>query len=192
MFFDRVGLEFGQSIHVAGGLSVFFLHFLFSANTMFSQRLPVLLYFCPEEYGMLCAGCFLILCHYYIFAKTPFLLYFCPEEYGMLCAGVFLFSATIIFSQKPLFYCTFVPKQKYQKFSAQKERWLGQTGINYQLSNFDAGSFLLRNLRCLHQNLHYGFKYILMQLPSADFSPSPRRLTSHIICATQITLALME
>ena len=76
--------------------------------------------------------------------------------------------------------------QKYQKISAQKERWLGQTAANYQLSNFDAGSFLLRNLRCLHQNLHYGFKHILLQLPSADFSPSPRRLTSHIICATPI------
>jgi len=96
------------------------------------------------------------------------------------------FLPLLYFRKDSLFYCTFAPMQKYQKISAQKERWLRQTAANYQLSNFDAGSFLLRNLRCLHQNLHYGFKYILLQLPSADFSPSPRRLTSHIICATPI------
>ena len=44
----------------------------FSAATIFLQKTLFLLYFCPETYGRLCVGCFLILCHYYIFAKTPF------------------------------------------------------------------------------------------------------------------------
>ena len=141
---------------------------------------------------MLRVGCLFSFC---IFFSLPLLYYrknslcyctFAPKNMGC-CAWVFSYFLPLLYFRKnSLCYCTFVPKQKYQKFSAQKERWLGQTGINYQLSNFDAGSFLLRNLRCLHQNLHYGFKYILLQLPCADFSPSPRRLTSHIICATPI------
>ena len=75
---------------------------------------------------------FLIFCHYYIFAKTPFVTVLLSRNIWEAVRGMFSYSLPLLYFRKnSLFYCTFAPMQKYQKISAQKERWLGQTGVYY-------------------------------------------------------------
>ena len=79
-----------------------------------------------------------------------FLSYFCPEAKGCFGTAVLFLSyfypeAKVHFDTAVSFLRTFVPKQKYQKFSAQKERWLDTNiGKNGSLGKSALTSLLRR------------------------------------------------
>ena len=78
-----------------------------------------------------------------------------------------------------------------QKFSTQKERWLGLEKHSCKLSNFDllnCNKLLLHN----RQNLHLNFQPTTCRQTYADFSPSPWWLTTHIWRSCEIRLSFVK
>ena len=104
---------------------------------MFRHGGVVSSYFCFEVKG--CFG-----------TVVSFLSYFCPEAKGCFGTVVSFICAFVpkrreCFDTAVSFLRTFVPKQKYQKFSAQKERWLdANIGKNRSLGKSALTSLLRR------------------------------------------------